>query len=540
VSQRRGADLPVPWWPSNSEHLKTIATQSSIKTQVYFWTTSKSGRESAPKIENQPLELFPKPKEGGKSDIEVNPEYIGKVTIGSHKAQLIRTGVSRGPGADGMASKRHHQVDYAEDSYSDDEDDYQHQTSEQQQQQMERARPGRPRKFSVTTNSSYEAEMSFTPSGGVASPTATTTGASGQVRRRGRGPSKRPCLNRNALMARENRQRKKEYIERIESKLQTLQLQNQDLNSTIKKQSVEIRRLTNEVTYLKTVLNNNTVITSLLKSMNETLQRMHGDGKGASVCNTSNGLAKNDLDAINDIISGQKNSTKSDITAASVPGFASNQSSEAYKEDRRQNFSQISNPTKIARKTMPLTNCTNMPKTENPSSVESLFDDEDLNLLQKSSPECGNHCEYNKNAQVMELNKQLLPATPTSGMSNSMDKDEASLSDTNFSHLSTFNVDLFNDLERIDELASPLKFEQDADIFREETLFNSFDQDPDIITRDTIDPLEIGRMSDALNEKTMFNSLDTTGVCLHINSKRVSLEHCAICYYGSNNCNLLS
>ena len=40
-----------------------------------------------------------------------------------------------------------------------------------------------------------------------------------EPRKRGRGPSKRPCLNRNALMARENRLKKKAYLEKIENKL---------------------------------------------------------------------------------------------------------------------------------------------------------------------------------------------------------------------------------------------------------------------------------------------------------------------------------
>ncbi|XP_016836559.1 uncharacterized protein LOC100680238 isoform X2 [Nasonia vitripennis] len=171
-----------------------------------------------------------------------------------------------------MASKRQHMIDYAEDSYTDDEDEMDL-DDHQEQMQENRPRVGRPRKTSVTTNSSMETLTNH----GKADNISINDGGASTVRRRGRGPSKRPCLNRNALMARENRQRKKEYIERIESRLQICQKENMELNTTIKQQAIEIKRLNSEVSYLKTVLSNKSRITSLLQAMNESLQRMHGD-----------------------------------------------------------------------------------------------------------------------------------------------------------------------------------------------------------------------------------------------------------------------
>lgn len=179
-------------------------------------------------------------------------------------------------------------IDYADERTSSEEDDDMLVDQESEEyiasQPHGASRAGRQRKPSLTnTNSSVD----------------TITGSVGTapVRRRGRGPSKRPCLNRNALMARENRQRKKEYIERIEARLQNYQTENQELSSTIQKQNVEIKRLNSEVTYLKSVLKNQTMITTLLKAMNDSLGRMHGDGSqtgaaaAAAIANVNTGAS---------------------------------------------------------------------------------------------------------------------------------------------------------------------------------------------------------------------------------------------------------
>ncbi|XP_063976468.1 uncharacterized protein LOC135162193 isoform X3 [Diachasmimorpha longicaudata] len=91
--------------------------------------------------------------------------------------------------------------------------------------------------------------------------------------KRGRAPSKRPCTNRNALMARVNRQKKKEYVENIETKLSHYKKANKNLVNVVQQQGVELKRLTAEVAYLRSVINNNTSITTLLKTMNESLRQ---------------------------------------------------------------------------------------------------------------------------------------------------------------------------------------------------------------------------------------------------------------------------
>ncbi|XP_011308293.1 uncharacterized protein [Fopius arisanus] len=92
-------------------------------------------------------------------------------------------------------------------------------------------------------------------------------------KKRGRGPSKRPCTNRNALMARVNRQRKKEYLESIEGKLNYYRNANKNLANVVQQQGIDLKRLTAEVSYLRNILNNNTSITTLLKTMNESLKQ---------------------------------------------------------------------------------------------------------------------------------------------------------------------------------------------------------------------------------------------------------------------------
>lgn len=434
-----------------------------------------------------------------------------------------------------MANKRQHIIDYAEDSYSDEDE-------EPEVEIDTRPRPGRPRKISLSTNSSLDSTNQTTSMEQLA-PTATSS-VGLPVRRRGRGPSKRPCLNRNALMARENRQRKKEYIERIETKIQSYQRENQDLKNTINELSQSVKKLTQDVNYYKNVLRNQSVISSLLKSMNDNLKRMHGtevnnksNNDVAAWVDSTNFLAKQQQQqqqqttALNWVVSGQPNSSKNVMPDSG--STMTNVSSGICRDDnKRITTGQINSPTKIARKTMPFTN-NMLPKPENPSSVESILEEEDKRFTQKSSPESVSHCEYTIDKSPMGLDNQL-PTTPMSTLSNSVDKAEISLSDTDFSQLTSFNVDLLDNFDKLDEMANPLQFEQDAsDIFNEDTLFDTLEKEDEILNKEMIDPLEISRKPEILNEKSLFNCNDNTGICLHINSRRVSLEYCSICHLNS-------
>lgn len=212
--------------------------------------------------------------------------------------------------------------------------------------------------------------------------------------------------------------------------------------------------------------------------------------------------------------------------ARNSPGILKN-------DNRRQSYGQQTAPTpvKIARKTMPFTTHS-MLQAEDPSSVESLFEDDEQKNARISSPQSGSFCEYITNKSSTGHDNQQ-PTTPKSAISNSMDKTEASLSNTDFSQLSTLNVDF---LDNFDDDINPLKFEQE-DLFSEETLFHSVDKETDALANHSFDPLKISEMSEAINDKenTLPDKFDNAGVCLHINSTRVSLEYCSICHLNSLN-----
>lgn len=83
-----------------------------------------------------------------------------------------------------------------------------------------------------------------------------------------RRPTRRPdpkVFNRNALMARENRQRKKQQMENMETQMQIVKEQNRQLKKIAKQQGTLITKLTNEKSYLRSVISNKTEILQLLK-----------------------------------------------------------------------------------------------------------------------------------------------------------------------------------------------------------------------------------------------------------------------------------
>lgn len=163
-----------------------------------------------------------------------------------------------------MASRRsRHQEQPPEDSYSeDDEDDV--------EMEVQPRRPGRPRRTSSVMSASGE----------VSNPEEDSS-LGIQIGRRGRGPSKSHCSNRNAVMARVNREKKKKYVESIEQKLKALDQENKTLKNRILEQDQQMEKLTEEVSYMRNVLKNHTVVSTLLKALNESLNKMHGSNPPA-------------------------------------------------------------------------------------------------------------------------------------------------------------------------------------------------------------------------------------------------------------------
>lgn len=85
-----------------------------------------------------------------------------------------------------------------------------------------------------------------------------------------RKPTRVPDLkisNRNALLARENRKRKKEMMETLEQTVSGLQNENKRLQKMMKFKDGRNEKLIKEVQYLKSVIANRTEIVSVLKSL---------------------------------------------------------------------------------------------------------------------------------------------------------------------------------------------------------------------------------------------------------------------------------
>lgn len=92
----------------------------------------------------------------------------------------------------------------------------------------------------------------------------------GRVQRK---PTRRPdpnIINRNALMARENRRRHKEHLERLENENSGLKRQNDMLKEKLKAKDTLLFKLQHEYKYLKSIIANKTQILDILKSISKT------------------------------------------------------------------------------------------------------------------------------------------------------------------------------------------------------------------------------------------------------------------------------
>ncbi|ENN78040.1 hypothetical protein YQE_05477, partial [Dendroctonus ponderosae] len=84
-----------------------------------------------------------------------------------------------------------------------------------------------------------------------------------------RKPTRTPkCFSKNALMARENRLKKKMYITTLESQVASLSADNKKMTQLHQNQSVLVKELKNEVKYLKSVLGNSEHIGKLIRAIN--------------------------------------------------------------------------------------------------------------------------------------------------------------------------------------------------------------------------------------------------------------------------------
>lgn len=299
-----------------------------------------------------------------------------------------------------------------------------------------------------------------------------------EPRKRGRGPSKRPCLNRNALMARENRLRKKAYLEKIENKLSFYQQENKNLVNVVRKQSIDIKRLTGEVAYLRNVLNNNTSITALLKTINEGLRKMNTQKNGNLLY--PNRISEYPVETeTRRKCTCYKNTKESLLNAESNNMFVNND----ILTEESTTESQVSE-SRINAKTQTPFDLKSSPRKKDP-----------LNII-TSTTDSISEDSYMENTKDLD---NLLPITQTDFPNIHVKKDDTIGLD--FDQLSTFNMDIFEDLPKCDEM------------------MNSVDS--------------LNDTSNLFPEEETTQNLDSTGICLHVNSDKVSLEFCSICHLNS-------
>ena len=227
--------------------------------------------------------------------------------------------------------------------------------------------------------------------------------------------------------------------------------------------------------------------------------------------------------------SGLTNASNTNNLSVPLPGSTIRDNTEVAKEDdRRRSYGQ-NNITPIARKTMPFTNLI-LPKPENSPSVGSSMEDDERTIVEKCSPgSVSSYCEYNTDRTSSVVIDNQPPKTPMSRLSNSIGQGETSLSENDFSHITVLNAE--NDfLDLQNDISNPLHFETDIPDFmhNDASFMNSIEYE--INNGLSTDPYDIKEMCNSINYKSYFSSLPNTGVCLHINSKKVTLEYCSICH----------
>lgn len=297
-------------------------------------------------------------------------------------------------------------------------------------------------------------------------------------RKRGRGPSKNPCSNRNALMARRNRQKKKEYIENIENKLAYFRNENRKFIDILKHQNINLKRLNAEVTYLKNILKNNTTITALLNSMNSLMNKNYKNNNNKKIHETNEIKLNNEVKLLDNL-----------ETNTMVQGQMDHGIVPMNNEEGGRNLSVENNSTDL------------LSETDNVSpffnhDYDELFNFEGVNCDPDTSEIISLDDITSLNSNITTIaNSQPLFSSPPSSSSSS-----------NSCNLDVFEKDI------------------DEDIFKEK---DNFDDVSNNYFRNESLHLE--------NTENLFDNLDTSGICLHVNSGKISLEFCSICHLNSIN-----
>lgn len=115
-------------------------------------------------------------------------------------------------------------------------------------------------------------------------------------------PTRRPdpnVYNRNALLARENRRKKKAHLANLEKELQDQRIANHHLMKVLKKQIKNARRLEREKQYYKNLVENQTEIYSLVNALNMRLPEYQQKSLVLGNFNNNNvGLRSNSISTV--------------------------------------------------------------------------------------------------------------------------------------------------------------------------------------------------------------------------------------------------
>ncbi|XP_076758061.1 uncharacterized protein LOC143427650 isoform X1 [Xylocopa sonorina] len=336
-----------------------------------------------------------------------------------------------------------------------------------------------------------------------------------EPRKRGRGPSKRPCLNRNALMARENRLRKKAYLEKIENKLSFYQQENKNLVNLIRKQGIHIKQLSGEVAYLRSVLNNNTSITALLKTINDGLQKISTQKKSSFHLNHVADCSNELNDAQQQKSTYAMNAKQNVLNAQNTNIFVANVNDDTLMENTingsQSNESYVNPKRPFTCKDLNINNSSSSfldsdhtyTISKNPAvDIKSNLPNKEMANSITSTTSSISDDSYIDNTKDLD---NLLPITQTE-LPNIAEKKDGDTMGIDFDQLSTFNMDIFEDLPKCDEI------------------MNSVDS--------------LNEASNLFTEEEISHTLDNTGICLHVNSDKVSLEFCSTCHLNSKNSGL--
>lgn len=119
------------------------------------------------------------------------------------------------------------------------------------------------------TSDEYQPSMS-PPAGKRMRSESTCSSAMSSSANTKRRPTRQPkCFSKNAMMARENRLKKKLYIESLEKEVAALKAENKKIASLVENQSFLISELKKEIRYLKSILANSADISRLIRSIHE-------------------------------------------------------------------------------------------------------------------------------------------------------------------------------------------------------------------------------------------------------------------------------